>query len=66
MALTVNTQVKVNSIEHGYSVECGRNEKCPLHSITQGVPVKPIKKSVLTVYMTVMMDVFSHSSWNGW
>ena len=35
--------------------------ECPLRK-----PVKHVKKSVLTIYMTIMLDAFSHSSWNGW
>jgi len=42
------------------------SSECPLRDIARRVPVRHVKKSLFTVYMTVMMDVFSHSSWNGW
>jgi len=42
------------------------SSECPLRSIVRRVPVRHVKKSLFTVYMTVMIDVFSHSSWNGW
>lgn len=38
-----------------------RTAECPLRK-----PAQHVKKSIWAIYMTVMMDVFSHSSWNGW
>ena len=35
--------------------------ECPLRA-----PAQHVKKSIWAIYMTVMLDVFSHSSWNGW
>jgi len=35
--------------------------ECPLRK-----PAQHVKKSIWAIYMTVMLDVFSHSSWNGW
>lgn len=43
-----------------------RSGECPLRGIARSVPAQHVKKSLLTIYMTVMLDVFSHSSWNGW
>jgi hypothetical protein len=43
-----------------------RSRECPLRGIAKSVPAQHVKKSLLTIYMTVMMEVFSHSSWNGW
>jgi len=40
--------------------------ECPLRGIARRVPVRHVKKSLFTIYMTVMIEVFSHSSWNGW
>jgi len=53
-------------VGHGSSIENTRSGECPLRNIARSVPVKPVKKSLFTIYMTVMIDVFSHSSWNGW
>ncbi len=53
-------------VEHRDAAANTRSGKCPLRDIARGVPVKHVKKSLFTIYMTVMMDVFSHSSWNGW
>lgn len=52
MALKENTLKLVEKASEG---------KCPLR-----VPAQHVKKSVFTIYMTIMLDVFSHSSWNGW
>lgn len=38
-----------------------RTRECPLRA-----PAQHVKKSIWAIYMTVMLDVFSHSSWNGW
>jgi len=38
-----------------------RTAKCPLRK-----PARHVKKSIWAIYWTVMLDVFSHSSWNGW
>jgi len=53
-------------VGHGYSTEDTRSGECPLRGIVRNVPVNPVKKSLFTIYMTVMIDVFSHSIWNGW
>jgi len=66
MALNMSTQADKDIVEHAYSAENIHSDECPLRGIARRVPVKHVKKSLLTIYMTVMMDVFSHSSWNGW
>jgi hypothetical protein len=43
-----------------------RRGECPLRGIAKSVPAQHIKKSLLSIYMMVMIEVFSHSSWNGW
>lgn len=43
-----------------------RSGECPLRGFTKSMPAQHVKKSLLTIYMTVMTEVFSHSSWNGW
>jgi hypothetical protein len=42
------------------SAQAAGNE-CPLRK-----PARHVKKSLLTIYMTIMFDVFSNSIWNGW
>ncbi len=64
--MNVSTQAGKDIVEHEYSAENIRNGECPLRGIARRVPVKHVKKSLLTIYMTVLLDVFSHSSWNGW
>jgi len=69
MALNMNTHTGRDTVERGHSAANTANNfngECPLRSITRSVPVRHVKKSLFTIYMTVMMDVFSHSSWNGW
>jgi len=62
----MSTQTGVDTVKQQQFVANADNGKCPLRNIAQRVPVRHVKKSLFTVYMTVMMDVFSHSSWNGW
>jgi len=56
-AEVTKTPRPVSRLHHG---------ECPLRGVARSVPVRRVRKSLLAVYMTVMMDVFSHSSWNGW
>ena len=42
-----------------------RRGECPLRGIAKSVPAQQVKKSLLRIYMMVMIEVFSHSSWNG-
>ncbi|HHI94783.1 MAG TPA: hypothetical protein ENK04_14975 [Gammaproteobacteria bacterium] len=62
----MSTQTGASSAEHRHSSANTRSGECPLRSVARRVPVRHVKKSLLTIYTTVMMDVFSHSSWNGW
>jgi len=66
MALNMSIQDGMTTTELQHSVKEFRSAECPLRGIARGVPVRHVKKSALTIYMTVLLDVFSHSSWNGW
>jgi hypothetical protein len=60
MALEMSTKIKAKKKAIRLVTKTGDAE-CPLRK-----PARHVKKSLLTIYMTIMMDVFSHSSWNGW
>jgi len=66
MALNMTTQDGITIAEVQHFDKDFRSAECPLRGIARGVPVRHVKKSALTIYMTVFLDVFSHSSWNGW
>jgi hypothetical protein len=53
-------------IRRTFPVSKPHNGKCPLRIIAKSAPAQHVKKSLLTIYMTAMIEVFSHSSWNGW
>ncbi len=61
----MSTQAGVDTVQRQLVTNTNSSE-CPLRGIVRRVPVRHVKKSLFTVYMTVMMDVFSHSIWNGW
>jgi len=61
------TQADVGVMKHKDSILITRSGRCPLRGIaSNSPPVRRVKKSLLSIYITVMLDVFSHSSWNGW
>jgi len=66
VALTMNTYVNTDAFKNIRPVSKSRSGECPLRGIVKSVPAQHVKKSLLTIYMTVMIEVFSHSSWNGW
>ena len=65
MALNMNNKNEMNGLiqdsSEALSEVTKRTRECPLR-----VPAQHVKKSIWAIYMTVMLDVFSHSSWNGW
>jgi len=57
MALIMSTEKQSTIVR--LSVKNTKAE-CPLRP-----PARRVKKSLLSIYLTIMMDVFSHSCWNG-
>jgi len=62
----MSTQTGVDTEKQQRFVAGINSGECPLRGIARRVPARHVKKSLFTIYLTVMMDVFSHSSWNGW
>jgi len=46
---------------HSRDIPKKKSGECPLRK-----PAQHVKKSIWAIYMAVMTDVFSNSSWNGW
>jgi len=65
MALSTRNEIDMNEFiedsSETLSNDGKRTRECPLRA-----PAQHVKKSIWTVYMMVKLDVFSHSSWNGW
>lgn len=62
----MNAVLDTAAVQPAHSESKPRSGECPLRGMAKSVPAQHVKKGLLAIYMTVMMDVFSHSSWNGW
>ena len=62
----MSASVYTDKLKRTNSLQKTRNGECPLRGIAKSTPAQHVKKSLLTIYMAVMIEVFSHSSWNGY